>query len=135
MKDVRVGVGIGTYFAEKLRESFPNLVVVTLRSQREFFEKKGADVLLASAEGGSAWTLLYPAYSVVVPTPSKVFQPLSFAVGRDNAELGEFLDHWVRLKKADGTVERLRDHWILGKGAVAHQPRWSILRNVLGWTR
>ena len=135
MKGVRVGVAAGTYFAEKLRESFPNLVVVTLGSPREFFEKKGADVLLASAEGGSAWTLLYPAYSVVVPTPSKVFQPLSYAVGRDNTELGEFLDHWVRLKKADGTIDRLHDHWILGKGAVAHQPRWSVLRNVLGWTR
>ena len=135
MKEVRVGVSAGTYFAEKLREWFPNLVVVPLSSQREFFEKKSADVLLASAEGGSAWTLLYPAYSVVVPTPSKVRQPLSYAVGRDNSELGEFLDHWVRLKKADGTVDRLRDHWILGKGAVAHRPRWSVLRNVLGWAR
>jgi Na+/H+-dicarboxylate symporter/ABC-type amino acid transport substrate-binding protein len=135
MKDVRVGVSAGTYFAEKFQEWFPNLVVVTLRSPREFFEKKGADVFLGSAEGGSAWTLLYPAYSVVVPTPSKVFQPLSYAVSRDNTELGEFLDHWVRLKKADGTVDRLRDHWILGKGAVAHQPRWSVMRNVLGWAR
>jgi ABC-type amino acid transport substrate-binding protein len=109
--------------------------VVELSSPREFFEKKSADVLLASAEGGAAWTLLYPAYSVVVPTPSKVHQPLSYAVGRDNPELGEFLDHWVRLKKADGTLDRLRDHWILGKGAVTHPPRWSVLRNVLGWTR
>jgi ABC-type amino acid transport substrate-binding protein len=135
MKDVRVGVSAGAYFAEKFQETFPNLVVVTLSSPREFFEKKGADVFLGSAEGGSAWTLLYPAYSVVVPTPSKVFQPLSYAVSRDNTELGEFLDHWVRLKKADGTVDRLRDHWILGKGAVAHQPRWSVMRNVLGWAR
>jgi Na+/H+-dicarboxylate symporter/ABC-type amino acid transport substrate-binding protein len=135
MKDVRVGVSAGTYFADKLREAFPNLQVVTLGSTREFFEKKNADVLLTSAEGGSAWTLLYPAYTVVVPTPSKVFQPLSYAVARDNAELGEFLDHWVRLKKADGTIDRLRDHWILGKGAGIHSTRWSVLRNVLRWKR
>lgn len=133
MKGVRVGVGAGTYFAEKLRESFPNLVVVPLSSPREFFEKKNADVFLASAEGGSAWTLLYPAYSVVVPVPSRVFQPLSYGVGLDNSELGEFLNHWVRLKRADGTIDRLRDHWILGKGAVPHRPRWSVMRNVLGW--
>jgi Na+/H+-dicarboxylate symporter len=135
MKDVRVGVSAGAYFAEKLRESFPNVTVVTLRSPREFFEQKSADVLLASAEGGSAWTLLYPAYSVVVPTPSKVFQPLSYAVARDNVELGEFLDHWIHLKKSDGSIDRLRDHWILGKGASDDAPRWSILRNVLGWSR
>lgn len=134
-KGVRIGVAAGSYFAEKVRESFPNLKVVILGSPREFFEKKSADVLLAPAEAGSAWTLLYPAYSVVVPTPTKVFQPLSYAVARDNVELEEFLDHWVRLKKADGTVDRLRDHWILGKGASDHKPRWSILRNVLGWSR
>lgn len=133
MKDVRIGVSGGTYFAEKLRETFPNLEVVTLRSQREFFEKNGADVLLVSAEGGSAWTLLFPAYSVVVPSPTKVFQPLSYAVSKDNVELGEFLSHWVLLKKAGGTLDRLRDHWILGKGAGDRGPRWSILRNVLGF--
>ena len=133
MKGVRIGVSVGTYFAEKLRESFPNLVVVTLKSPREFFEKKTADILLASAEGGSAWTLLFPAYSVVVPSPTKIFQPLSYAVDKDNVELGEFLSHWVLLKKADGTIDRLRDHWILGKGAGEQGPRWSVLRNVLGW--
>ncbi len=61
------------------KNRFPNLVVVT-GSQREFFEKKGADVLLASAEGVLPGPLLYPAYCVVVPTPSKVFQSLSYAV-------------------------------------------------------
>ena len=28
---------------------------------------------------------------------------------------------------------RSRDHWILGKGAKKSQPRWSVIRNVLGW--
>jgi hypothetical protein len=69
---------------------------------------------------------------VVVPSPSKVFQPLSYAVAKDNTELGEFLDQWVRLKRANGTLDRLRDYWILGKGAISHRPRWSVLRNVLG---
>jgi Na+/H+-dicarboxylate symporter/ABC-type amino acid transport substrate-binding protein len=133
LKGVRIGIGaaVGSYFAQKFREQLPNLEQVILSSQREFFEKKTADVLLSTAESGSAWTLLYPAYSVVVPVPSKISQPLNYAVARDDAELGEFLNHWVRLKKADGTIDRLRDHWILGKGANPKTPRWSILRNVL----
>jgi len=133
LKGVRIGIGaaVGSYFAQKFREQLPNLEQVILSSQREFFEKKTADVLLSTAESSSAWTLLYPAYSVVVPVPSRISQPLNYAVARDDAELGEFLNHWVRPKKADGTIDRLRDHWILGKGANPKTPRWSILRNVL----
>jgi hypothetical protein len=44
-----------------------------------------------------------------------------------------FLSTWIELKKRDGTIQALYDHWILGKDAKAKAPRWSILRNVLGW--
>jgi hypothetical protein len=47
---------------------------------------------------------------------------LSYAVAKDNTELGKFLDHWVRLKRANGTLDRLRDYWILGKGAATDLP-------------
>jgi hypothetical protein len=30
-------------------------------------------------------------------------------------------------------IEELFDHWILGQGAEDEQPRWSIIRDVLGW--
>jgi hypothetical protein len=30
-------------------------------------------------------------------------------------------------------VEELFDHWILGRGAEEKQPRWSIIRDVMGW--
>ncbi len=45
-----------------------------------------------------------------------------------------FLDYWVTLRKEDGTIEENYDHWILGKSPYKKEPRWSILRNVLGWT-
>jgi hypothetical protein len=32
-----------------------------------------------------------------------------------------------------GTIDRGRDYWVLGRGAEATGPRWSIIRNVLGW--
>ena len=33
----------------------------------------------------------------------------------------------------DGTVERLFDYWIHGQDAGRRGPRWSVLRDVLGW--
>ena len=80
---------------------FPNLVVVT-GSQREFFEKKGADVLLASGRGSAGPCFIR--LTVLSCQPFKGF-PVFELCGGDNGKLGEFLE-WVRLKKADGTVDR-----------------------------
>ena len=46
-----------------------------------------------------------------------------------------FLDRWLELKRRDGTVQELYDYWILGRNAQPRQPRWSVVRNVLGWVR
>ena len=37
------------------------------------------------------------------------------------------------LRDKDGTIRKYYDHWILGKTANAHQPRWSVIRDVLRW--
>ena len=42
-------------------------------------------------------------------------------------------DAWLRLKRGDGTLDQLYEHWILGQGAQDREPRWSVIRNVLGW--
>jgi hypothetical protein len=47
--------------------------------------------------------------------------------------MDEYMDNWVMLLVHDGTVERAHDHWILGKGSKRMEPRWSIIRDVLGW--
>jgi len=46
--------------------------------------------------------------------------------------LANFINTWIELKKKDKTIATLYDHWILGKNAVPKQPRWSVLRNILG---
>ena len=39
----------------------------------------------------------------------------------------------VDLKRKDGTVDELYDYWMLGGASRPREPRWSIIRNVLGW--
>jgi hypothetical protein len=53
-------------------------------------------------------------------------------MSRGDQELVNFINTWIELKKKDRTIAALYDHWILGKHAVPKQPRWSVLRNVLG---
>jgi hypothetical protein len=44
-----------------------------------------------------------------------------------------FLEHWIDLRVKDGTYQSHYDHWILGKNQSQDEPRWNIVRNVLGW--
>jgi len=32
-------------------------------------------------------------------------------------------------------VQRAYDYWVLGRGAEEKGPRWSIMRDLLGWGR
>ena len=136
MDNLKVGVpGESRYYLSLVRKNLPRATVVSLASPREFFRSRGEklDALVQGAEGGSAWTLIYPQYTVAVPFPKPVHVPAAYAMPRGEHDMVKFVNTWLELKKKDKTLERLFDHWILGRGAEKKEPRWSVIRNVLHW--
>ncbi len=133
LKKLKLGIPNVPYYIAKIREYLPQAEVVVLNSPREFFTRKedDLDALVYSAEAGSAWSLVYPAYTVAIPQPDVLAVPLAYAIARGDRELGNFVDTWIDLKRKDQTIAALYDYWILGRNAVAQEPRWSIARNVL----
>jgi len=61
-----------------VRRYLPKATVKKIEGAEEFFEAPQpiADALLVSAEAGSAWTIAYPGYSVVVPRGLRFGVPL-----------------------------------------------------------
>ncbi len=108
---------------------------VLLEFWRPFFEGQHPelDAFLMPAENAAAWTLLHPEYTVVVPQPDPVRIPSAFGVALHSEELMNAVNEWVVFATSEGTIQHAYDYWILGRGAEDHGPRWSILRNVLGW--
>ena len=135
LKNPRIGVIDVPYYIEILKRYLPQAEVVLLDSPRDFFGKQGGDLdaMLYTAEAGSAWTLIYPAYSVAVPQPDVLAAPMAYAVSSDAGDLLALLNSWLSLKQDDKTIERLYRHWILGAGAQRQKPRWSVIRDVLHW--
>jgi proton glutamate symport protein len=133
--DVKIGVETGSYFAEKIREILPRAQLVELWSERQFFEgpPEYMDALVTSAEGGAGWTLVHPQFTVISPMTRKISVPLAFLISGKDKQLDDFLKQWIALKRLDGTIDDLYDYWILGRGAKIKKPRWSIIKNVLGW--
>ena len=130
-----IGLADENEFARLLPRRFPNVTVVKIDNKIDFFENRLPDVdaLLTGAENGAAWTLRYPRFRVVRPTRHQVTLPLVYLHAGTDEAFDEFLEHWVDVKRRDGTVEDFYDYWILGRGAQTTGPRWSIIRDVLGW--
>jgi ABC-type amino acid transport substrate-binding protein len=135
LENLTIGVSDDPYIIAIVEDYLPKAKMVKLQTPREFFKRKGEnlDAYLFTAEAGSAWTLLYPEYSAVVPQPSVVSIPLAYPGPRGDQRMLDFVNSWLELKKKDTTVEKLFDYWILGQGAEKKEPRWSIIRDVLQW--
>jgi ABC-type amino acid transport substrate-binding protein len=133
-----IGVTANPQLVEsQLRAWLPDVALdlVELASPDDFFlsTTPGIDAFITTAEIGTAFTLLYPDFAVVVPKPTLWRLPLGFAAAKGNFALAEYLDGWVATHQQKGTFQRAYDHWILGEGAKRNEPRWSVVRNVLGW--
>ncbi len=140
MEHVRIAVLDIPYYKAKLLERVPNatlVVVKEFKDVRALLATRSADVdaFAIPAERGSAWTLIYPDYSVVVPEPLSLKLPLAYPIARHDQPFASFVNSWIDLKRQDGTLDAVYKYWILGQNAAPHQPRWSILRNVLHWTK
>lgn len=134
---LRIAVWRGGYASERVAQRLVDVEgvqMVEIDRLGEFFESDGAyDALVTSAEVGSAWTLRYPRFAVVHVLEQRTGVPLVYAIPGRDPEFRQFLNHWIELRRASGTLERLRRYWILGEGAAPSTPRWSVIRNVLGW--
>ena len=136
-RDLRIGIVSDAYYEAKLRAYLPDAEIVRVGSHREFFEGGGLglDALASSAEIGGAWTLLYPQYTIVVPSPDHLDGPVAFATAHRDEQLRVLLNTWILLKREDQTIDRLRRYWIRGEDDRPRPPRWSIVRDVLHWVQ
>ena len=123
------------YVEEQAQQYLGEAEVTFLDSPRAFFRETAGelDALVHTAQGGAAWTVLYPEYTVVVPQPNLISIPLAYPMARGDERLLDFVNAWLELKKSDRTFNEYYGHWIRGKGAETRGPRWSVVRNVLGW--
>ncbi len=136
LKEQRVGYAIRGVYSAWVGELYPDFEVVELASPRPFFrdETDDLDALVYTAERGSAWTLLYPAYSVVVPEPLRHTGPLSFALPRGQEAWLDYVNTWLAYETPD-RVPYLFGYWVQGESPPGRERRWSILEDVLGWSR
>lgn len=85
-----------------------------------------------SAEEGAAWSIRFPRYTLVTPTPV-LLAAFGYAVAPRDDKLLTFLDAWLQNARGAGSIDRLYRYWMLGEIDPTRPPRGSIARDELGW--
>jgi Na+/H+-dicarboxylate symporter len=137
LEDLKIGVATSPYFEHPLHRVLPNARTEQIRSPRQFLrgEIPEMDAVFFSAEAGGAWTLVFPQFAVARPTDLSARLPAAIAMPRHQGDLLNLVDSWITTKLESGYVSKLFDHWVMGKQPDDREPRWSILRNVIGFGR
>ncbi len=135
MEELIIAVPGNDYYSRIAKKHFPNAKQVSVANAREYFKgmHKEANAFIFSTEAASAWGLLYPEYTVLVPKGLKFKAPVAFELPKGELAFVEYMNIWLLLKKDNGFLESVYDYWILGKDPQPKEPRWSVVRNVFGW--
>ncbi|HNA61675.1 MAG TPA: hypothetical protein PKW79_01175, partial [Rhabdochlamydiaceae bacterium] len=93
-------------------------------------------ILLRGEPQGISWIVNYPNFTVVIPDPEVKHDSFGYPVAQGSERFLNYLNQWLVLKQNEHFSKEQYDIWILGMTDSAnHQERrWSIIRNVLGWT-
>jgi Na+/H+-dicarboxylate symporter/ABC-type amino acid transport substrate-binding protein len=135
LEKLNIGVTKSQYYQRIAKENFPNAQLTEIPDVRSFLKGKHqeVDAMLYSAEVASAWSMLYPEFSAVVPTDFTLKAPVGLVLPKNQSSYTEFMNTWLKLKQDNGFQNRVYNYWILGKNPKAKKPRWSVMSNVLGW--
>ncbi len=132
--DLVIALADHPHYRKLLEREFPKAEIVTIDSPRRFFRGEvEADLLATAAEPGGAWTLIYPSYRIIVPRGLVVKGATALALPIGQPDFARFLDTWLDVARRGGLISRLERYWILGEDEGREPPRWSVMRDVLGW--
>lgn len=134
-EDLSIAMVSTSYFEPKIRRLLPQAKIVYLEAAEDFFTSAAgqADALLLSAQEGAAYSYRYPQYGVTPPRHDGIRFPAAYPVPKGDFEMMQFVSNWVELKQKEGTIDALYEYWMLGGAAKSYSPRWSVIKDVLGW--
>ncbi len=135
VEDLTIALVSTLYYERRISDLVPDAKFLYLESAEEFFlgDHDGAHALLLTAEEGAAYAYRYPEYAVVRVGPPWIRIPGGYPLPRGDTHMVEYVSNWIDLQRKNGTIDRLHEYWMLGGAEKTVEPRWSVIRDVLGW--
>jgi proton glutamate symport protein len=129
---VRIGVFNDPVLIPRVKRTFPHAEIVVVPdydSPPDFSKIDAAIWTLVQAEAMAA---AHPRLAAVEPADSGDPYLFAYLMPEESEEFANFVNYWLALKRADGFEQGQTAYWIQHQPRQDPEPRWSILRNVLG---
>lgn len=114
--DLIIGIPEMFYSENIVRRYFEKLTVWEISTPRLFFKEKyeNIDAMLFGAATASAWTLINPEYTVIVPKPTRPKISMAFAINTNDNTFEIFMRNWIVMMQKNQTMDELFSYWIAG---------------------
>lgn len=115
--ELTIGIPEAYFNSQTIKKNLPKNMVWELSTPRLFFKEQGKDIdaMIYGAAASSAWTLLYPEYTVMIPKPNLPPIAYGFGITSNDQDFRVFLNHWIAMKQRSKTIEGFYKYWIEGK--------------------
>ncbi len=116
-KDFIIGIPETFFYQTEVERTFVTGKAWEISTPRLFFQEKYAhiDAMLFGAPAASAWTLLYPDYTVVVPKPAIPPLYMAFPINKNDHAFELFMRNWIEMKEQSLQFKDLFSYWIENK--------------------
>lgn len=112
---VKVAVTLGTVFDEQTKQLLPQAQRVVVESPARDFQELlagRADVSITSNIEASQLIKTYPELVVFANATPEFANVMGLLVPQKDAVLANYLNVWIRQKKAGGFIDKLKDRWL-----------------------
>tara|TARA_R110002153_G_scaffold269736_1_gene435580 strand:- start:215 stop:1804 length:1590 start_codon:yes stop_codon:yes gene_type:complete len=119
--DLILGIPESFYYEKAIARTFTHGKAWEISTPRLFFKPEFShiDAMLFGAAASSAWTLLNPSYTVVVPKPELAPLFMAFPINKNDHSFELFMRNWITMKQQSKTLDKLFDYWIKGNSNLA----------------
>ncbi|WP_440877467.1 cation:dicarboxylate symporter family transporter [Thalassotalea sp. PLHSN55] len=115
--DLTIGIPETFFYKDAINRIFTKGNAWEMSTPRLLFREQAEQVdgLLYGAAASSAWTLLYPNYTVIAPKPKLPALTMAFPINKNDHAFELFMQNWLSMKKQSGMLDTLFSYWIEGK--------------------
>jgi Na+/H+-dicarboxylate symporter/ABC-type amino acid transport substrate-binding protein len=119
--------------AAAVRTMLPRAQTRDYQSLEDVISDSSVTAVLTTLERAYYWSRVHPEFSAVRPQELKAATILVYALPYGELDFRNLVDLWIETRRASGEAEEAYNYWVRGRALVARNPRWSVLRDVLGW--
>jgi proton glutamate symport protein len=119
-EDLIIGIPETFFYQTAVERNFIHNKAWKISTPRLFFKEKyqHIDGMLFGAAAASAWTLLHPEYTVIVPKPLLAPISMAFPINHNDQAFELFMRNWINMKQQSNVINKLFDYWISNKAPV-----------------